>query len=126
MNIGRKRVKTTKMPGRPGSKAVPAGCSLNIAATLHRELSLSARSSTDSSTEHPDSGIHGAAKKSERHDNSSRDQASCYRVFHNGQAILVFDELQYRRLDCLHNHFAHLIECCSSGEQHFMHCLLQH
>jgi hypothetical protein len=67
------------------------------------------RPTVDRGAQRRDLGIYLAPKRYERCGDSHRNQPTRHRVFHNGQAILVPDELQCRSLDCLQSHFTHLI-----------------
>ncbi|PBJ26451.1 hypothetical protein BSF44_10870 [Pseudomonas sp. ACN8] len=62
----------------------------------------------------------------EQSDDKGRNQPASYRIFHNGKAIFVVDELHYRSLDCLHDHFAHLTRMLFFLRQYFLRCLMQH
>jgi hypothetical protein len=70
---------------------------------------LSAGSALDGGAQCGNPGVHGAAQQNEHRGHGHGDQPTGNGVFHNGQAVFIFGELQYRSLDSLKSHFAHLI-----------------
>jgi hypothetical protein len=70
---------------------------------------VSAGSALDRGAERGNTGVHGAAQQKEHRGHGDRDQPTGNGVFHNGQAVFIFGKLQYRSLDSLKSHFAHLI-----------------